>query len=365
MISGCATIEGTRRFADRSKAAAGHFRQTSSLSLSSIGVGTYLGKEDKQTDAGYEACVELALASGVNVFDSAINYRGQKSERAIGRALARAIGQGVASREEIFVSTKGGYLPHDSDDPREPRRYILETFVESGIAPRAEIVQGGHCLAPGYLEDQIDRSRQNLGLATIDLYYLHNIEAQKASVDRPEFSRRLAAAIETLERAIASGKLAAWGLATWDGLRAPPEHPEHLSIAATLETARDVAGDGHHFRAVQLPFNLAMAQAVAFPSQPVGEKRLSALAAARELRLGAFGSASLLQGRLAGDLPEEIEEAFPEASTGGQRALQFARSAPGMSTSLVGVSNVEHAKDNFALAGVSPASPDKVMGLFE
>ncbi|HYT32959.1 MAG TPA: aldo/keto reductase, partial [Thermoanaerobaculia bacterium] len=159
MISGRATIEGTRRFADRSKAAAGHFRQTSSLSLSSIGVGTYLGKEDKQTDAGYEACVELALASGVNVFDSAINYRGQKSERAIGRALARAIEQGVASREEIFVSTKGGYLPHDSDDPREPRRYILETFVESGIAPRAEIVQGGHCLAPGYLEDQIDRSR--------------------------------------------------------------------------------------------------------------------------------------------------------------------------------------------------------------
>ena len=40
MISGRATIEGTRRFADRSKAAAGHFRQTSSLSLSSIGVGT-------------------------------------------------------------------------------------------------------------------------------------------------------------------------------------------------------------------------------------------------------------------------------------------------------------------------------------
>src|SRR5216684_3941967 len=119
MIPGSATIEGTRRFADRSKAAAGHFRQTSNLSLSSIGVGTYLGKEDKQTDEGYEACVELALASGVNVFDSAINYRGQKSERAIGRALARAI------------------------------------------------EQGGHCLAPGYLEDQIDRSRQNLGLATI------------------------------------------------------------------------------------------------------------------------------------------------------------------------------------------------------
>ena len=94
------------------------------------------------------------------------------------------------------------------------------------------------------------------------------------------------------------------------------------------------------------------------PGDPLDDRPL-------ELRLGAFGSASLLQGRLAGDLPEEIEEAFPEASTGGQRALQFARSAPGMSTSLVGVSNVEHAKDNFALTGVPPASPDAVMGLFE
>src|ERR1700737_4283186 len=155
MISGRATIEGTRRFADRSKAAAGHFRQTSSLSLSSIGVGTYLGKEDKQTDAGYEACVELALSSGVNVFDSAINYRGQKSERAIGRALARVIEQGVASREEIFVSTKGGYLPHDADDPRDPRRYILETFIATQVAPRTEIAPGGNCISPGYLRDQI------------------------------------------------------------------------------------------------------------------------------------------------------------------------------------------------------------------
>src|SRR5262249_24505399 len=121
----------------------------------------------------------------------------------------------------------------------------------------------------------------------------------------------------------------------------------------------------HHFRAVQLPLNLAMAQGVAFASQVVGEKRLPALAAAAELGVTAFGSASLLQGRLAGDLPEEIVEAFPEAVTGGQRSLQFSRSAPGMSTSLVGVSRIEHAKDNFALAGVPPAPPAKVMGLFE
>lgn len=332
--------------------------------LSSIGLGTYLGNEDSATDRGFEESIGVALRCGVNVFDSAINYRGQRSERAIGRALARAIREGGAARDEIFVSTKGGYLPHDAEDPRDPRRYILETFVESGLAPRSEIAPGGNCVAPGYLRDQIDRSRENLGLETIDLYYLHNVEAQRTSVDPAAFRQRLRVAAEVLEEAAAEGKIGSWGLATWDGLRVPPEHPEHLSMKATLEIAGEAGGGRHHFAAVQMPFNLAMAQAVAFSSQEAEGGRISALAAAASLDLAVFGSASLLQGRLSGDLPEEIVEAFPEALSGSQRALQFSRSAPGMTTSLVGVSDPGHARDDFALSAVEPADPARVLALF-
>ena len=364
MISGRATAEGTERFAGRSGAASEHFRPAAGVSVSSIGLGTYLGSEDRQTDDGYEGSIAAALGSSINVFDSAINYRGQKSERAIGRAICQAVTDGRIARDEVFVSTKGGYLPHDAEDPRDPRRYILETFIEPGLAPRSEIAQGGHCMAPAYLRDQIRRSRENLGLTTIDLYYLHNIEAQRTSVDGATFRRRLAAAIEILERSVEEGMIGAWGLATWDGLRAPPEHPEHLSIQKTLEIAREVAGESHHFAAVQLPFNLAMAQGIGYPSQEARGERLPALAAARVLKLAAFGSASLLQGRLATDLPEEIVEAFPEAVTGAQRALQFSRSAPGMTTSLVGVSSPAHARDTFALAAVSPAASERIMRLF-
>jgi aryl-alcohol dehydrogenase-like predicted oxidoreductase len=334
------------------------------LSLSSIGLGTYLGSEDEATDAGYEACVAAALRSGVNVFDTAINYRGQKSERSIGRALAAAIGSGAARRDEVFVSTKGGYLPHDAEDPRDPRQYILETFVDSGIAPRAEIAAGGHCLAPGYLRDQIERSRRNLGLETIDLYYLHNIESQLAAIDRATFRRRLEAAVRLLEESVEAGSIARWGLATWDGLRVPPEHPEHLSIAETLEIARGVAGDRHHFAAVQLPVNLAMAQAVAYPSQQTAQGRLGALEAASRSGLATFASASLLQGRLAAELPDELSEAFPEARPGAQQALQFVRSAPGMTACLVGVSSLGHAEEDFGLAASAPAPPSRVLGLF-
>ena len=120
MIPGRATLEGTKRFAERSSAAPGHFREAAGVLLSSIGLGTYLGKENDATDRGYEASIARALASAVNVFDSAINYRGQRSERAIGRALAAAFASGAARRDEVFVSTKGGYLPHDSTDPPTP-----------------------------------------------------------------------------------------------------------------------------------------------------------------------------------------------------------------------------------------------------
>ncbi|HEX4440192.1 MAG TPA: aldo/keto reductase [Thermoanaerobaculia bacterium] len=365
MISGRATAEGTRRFAERSDAAEGHFREApGGLSLSSIGLGTYLGADSASADAGYEASVREALVSAINVLDTAINYRGQKSERAVGRALAAAFASGAASRDEVFVSTKGGYLPHDADVNVPGLRYTRETFVDTGLAPADEIAQGCHCMAPSYLRDQIARSRANLGLETIDLYYLHNVETQLGAVGRDEFTARLRRAVEALEEAADGGAIAAWGLATWDGLRVPPEHPEHLSLEAVRAIAEEVGGEGHRFRGVQLPVNMAMAQAVAFRSQAVGGRRLPALAAARALGLATFGSASILQGRLSDGLPPEVVEAFPGLETDAQRALQFSRSAPGETCALVGASRPEHAREDFAVARVPPASEDAVMGLF-
>ncbi|MEO8191560.1 MAG: aldo/keto reductase [Acidobacteriota bacterium] len=366
MTPGQASVEGTKRFAGRSTPGKGHFRQFSaSVYISSIGLGTYLGAEDAATDAGYEACIRVALESGVNVFDSAINYRGQKSERAIGRALKKAFEEGAAARDEVFVTTKGGYLPHDADDPRPPKVYIRETFLDSGLVARSELVSGGHCMSPGYLKDQLRRSRENLGLETIDLYYLHNLEAQRSALDKAAFRKRLCAAAEVMEEAAGSGEIGSWGLATWDGLRAPAEHPEHLSMAETIEVAREISGDKHHFRAVQMPFNLAMSEALAYRSQTIGQGKVPALRAAQALGLCVFGSATLLQGRLAAGLPEEIDEALPEATSPARRAIQFSRSASGMTTSLVGVSTPDHARDDFGLAEVAPADPSRITALFE
>ena len=368
MIAGSATLEGTTRYRERfrDRAAAGHFREVRGLWLSSIGLGTYLGEADAATDEAYEEAILAGLAAGSNVIDTAVNYRHQRSERAVGRALARAFRERGVRRDEVFVATKGGFLPFDGDLPGDPRRFLQETYLASGLLQADDLAGGVHAMSPGFLADQLERSRRNLGLATLDLYYLHNPETQLGDLPRERFRERLREAVGALEGAVREGKAAGWGIATWDGLRAGPRAPEHLSLAEVAEIAAQVARGSRsgRFMAVQLPFNLAMPEALASPSQPYQGATVPALVAARALGLAVFTSASLLQGRLAGGLPDEIAAAFPEPRTDAQRALQFARSAPGVTVALVGASQAEHVRENLELAAIPPADPAAFQRLF-
>ncbi|HEV8370995.1 MAG TPA: aldo/keto reductase, partial [Pyrinomonadaceae bacterium] len=113
-LVGHATFEGTSRYRDRfAKAAQNHFRSRAGLSLSSIGIGTYLGHPDDSTDQSYSDSVVCAVQLGSNVIDSAANYRFQRSERAIGNALTTLVRDSGFSRDELVICTKGGYLPFD------------------------------------------------------------------------------------------------------------------------------------------------------------------------------------------------------------------------------------------------------------
>ena len=102
LIPGQATAEGTQRIRDRLESRLpGHFRQESQgLWLSSVGFGTYLGEPTATQDALYRDAVREAVEMGVNVFDTAINYRHQRSERAVGQALASLFSTGAARRDE-------------------------------------------------------------------------------------------------------------------------------------------------------------------------------------------------------------------------------------------------------------------------
>jgi aryl-alcohol dehydrogenase-like predicted oxidoreductase len=177
-LTGHATPEGTRQYRDRLVAAGAaherHFREgLGGLTLSTIGLGTYLGKHDGATDALYRAAVKQAVQAGCNVIDSAINYRCQRSERTIGQALAELIQEGACRRDEVLIATKGGFIPYDGAPPRDGYAYVQKTFIMPGIFSSSDVVADCHCMTPTYLHHQIDTSLANLGLACLDLYYLH------------------------------------------------------------------------------------------------------------------------------------------------------------------------------------------------
>jgi aryl-alcohol dehydrogenase-like predicted oxidoreductase len=367
-LQGFATGEGTARFRERfaGTAAAGHFRFEQSLWLSSIGIGTYLGGCDEETDRSYADAIARTVELGSNVIDTAANYRFQRSERSVGEALARLTSKDFA-RDELVVCTKGGYIPFDSQPPAGQagvRAYVEETFLKTGVAEASDIVAGSHCMTPKYLAHQLAQSLRNMKLETVDVYYVHNPETQLQSIEREEFYSRLRAAFGQLERERAEGRLRFYGVATWNGFRVQAGARAHHSLERMFRLAAEVGGDEHGFRFVQLPFNLAMPEALVNENQPHEGSLVSLLEAAKALGVTVVASASILQGKVAQDLPEHVREPLGSLATDAQTAIQFTRSTPGVTTALVGMSRRAHVEENLQLVRVPAASSDDYGRLF-
>lgn len=360
-----ATPDATWAYRDRygSAFARTYFRPVRECAVSSVGIGTYLGDPTDPVDERYERALVTAFENGCNVVDTAINYRHQRSERAVGRALDAA----SVDRDSVFVATKGGFVPFDRERPDDPGRFVREQYVDTGIVDRGDLAHGSHALSADFVADQFARSRENLG-TEIDLYYVHNPETQLDGRSREAVYDQLEATFERLERRVAAGEIGAYGVATWDALRVPTDHDHYLSLPAIVERAEAAAAtvgtDEHGLAAVQLPFNVHMADAFTRQTQPGPDGPRSALAAARELGLGVFTSASIGQGELASGIPEEIGAEL-SGDVPAQRAINFARSAPGVTCALVGASDAEHVAENVAAGTFDPLGARAFDAVFE
>jgi aryl-alcohol dehydrogenase-like predicted oxidoreductase len=219
-------------------------------------------------------------------------------------------------------------------------------------------------MTPGYLQNQLEQSLRNMNLDCVDVYYVHNPESQLGSVTEEQFYSRLRAAFEQLEKHIAQAKIKMYGVATWNGFRVAPEARGYHSLARMVEMAQEVGGESHGFRFIQLPFNLAMPEALVLRNQIVNGVEVSTLEAAAALGIAAISSASILQGRVAQGLPETIREPLGSLATDALTAIQFVRSTPGITTALVGMSSREHIEENLQLVRVEPAHPDDYRRVF-
>src|SRR2546423_748844 len=358
LVKGHATADGTRALRkqfNKSRNDTFYRPLANGVFVSSLGLGTYLGECDDAEDGRYTASAVAALSRGVNLLDTAINYRCQRSERAVGNAIRAVLESGKAKREEIVVCTKGGYIPLDQNPPatkEEYRIFLYDEYFLRGVMDARDVIAGGHCLTAGFLEDQIERSRRNLGLETIDVYYLHNPEQALDTLPREKFLTLVRDAFAALERAVENGRISAYGCATWNGLRAPPESKNHLSLEELMSLAHKAGGSDHHFSVVQLPINLAMTEAVRAQTQCIGRERFSGLEAANRFGISVIASATLMQSQLTRGLPTQIHAAFPGFRTDARRAIAFTQSLP-VSAALVGMKSVSHLDENLAAPEIS------------
>jgi aryl-alcohol dehydrogenase-like predicted oxidoreductase len=289
----------------------------------------------------------------VNVVDTAVNYRCQRSERVVGAALRDA----SAARDEVVVATKGGFLPFDGSRPEDPAAYVRREFVDGELLSPDDLAAGSHCIAPDFLDAMLDRSLENLGLDAVDVYYVHNPETQLRARSREAVYDQLEAAFERLEERRADGDLRYYGVATWAAFRVPPADDQHLSlpeVARRAERAAETVGaDDCGLQAVQLPFNVTMADAFTAEVHEGDDGPTSALRYAHEYGLDVFTSASIAQGDLAASIPPEVDARL-SGDTRAQRAINFARSAPGVTCSLVGAADPDHVAENVAAGTFEP-----------
>lgn len=260
------------------------------LTVSKLGFGGYRTHTEEPE---HREALAKALHEGVNVIDTSTNYTDGDSERLVGLVLADLIKRGELAREEVLVVSKIGYVQGQNLTVAEAR--------EKAGKPYPEMVKYGegiwHCLHPAFLADQLDLSLDRLGLQTLDVLLLHNVEyflsdaAHRMDKDldrlRDELYRRLRTAFAYLESQVRAGRIQYYGVSS-NTCTAEPHDPEATSLSRMLDSAqaaaRELGLSRHHLRVVQCPMNLFESGALRTPNCGPGNRQtVLALAGAEGL----------------------------------------------------------------------------------
>jgi aryl-alcohol dehydrogenase-like predicted oxidoreductase len=359
-----ATLEDTYNYAKKFSHYKDFYTKSNDLIFSKLGLGTFNKEPYKEENYvfHYIEGVKEAVRQGINLIDTASNYRYGQSEREIGEALGELFEAGEAKREELIICSKGGFIQLDYPFPENPYTWINENIVEAGLANKDDIELDQHCMTPDYLEWSCKRSIENLGVESLDIYYLHNPEMQLMRLGEKAFYKQIEKIFERFEKLADEGLFHSYGIAVWNGFTSE-NSSELISLEKLVECAIKVAGMNHRFKYIQLPFNMGKTAAYTNETQKVDGMACSVINAAHNLGIGVISSSALLQMNL-------FKKSF-SAETGVvldnsmtlksdiQLALQFVRSTPGIISSLFGSKVPVHVKENCEISKVKAVQRSK------
>jgi predicted aldo/keto reductase-like oxidoreductase len=314
MIKGFADLKGTSEYFSRHCEIPA--RKTPWFMVSPIAMGTHLGDMTEGDSILYRQSLSYALTHGINFVDTAINYRGMKSERDIGKVLSKLISGTRLKRKEIIISTKAGLIPGDIDAKLVPVEYLKEILLFNNIISESDlniVEHRKHVLTPSYYQFAMEESRKHLNLDTIDIYYIHNPEISMRVLGPQAFYEKLVELFSYLEQAVLRGKIRFYGMATWDAFLVSSDHPSYISLEKVIETAERAAGRHHHFKFVQFPFNENRSEAIRNKNQVVSGVPLTILKASNELGIyvttsAPFDLGNLIKARDATALLKDVTE---------------------------------------------------------
>jgi aryl-alcohol dehydrogenase-like predicted oxidoreductase len=166
--------------------------QVSALALGCMGMSEFYGAADEQESL---ETLDLALASGVNFWDTADIYGPHTNEVLLSKALK-------GRRQQIFLATKFGIV-RDAADPRKR----------------------GVCGRPEYVKQAVEDSLQRLGTEHIDLYYQHRMDP-----DVP-----VEETVGAMAELVKAGKVRYLGLSEVDPERLRRAHQVHPITAVQSE----------------------------------------------------------------------------------------------------------------------------------
>lgn len=289
--------------------------------LSKISIGTFKGNEDEDTDTLYRASITESLLNGINVVDTAINYRDQRSEKVVGEVIKKLVDDGLLKREDVFVTTKGGYLPKTHKFP------LLD-------------LHGSHTIRPYLIKCSLDQSYQNLKLKTIDMFLIHNPEIALNTMDREDFYLTMTDVFAMLEHEVSKGKISSYGIATWEGLLVRPDHKNYIDLSRLIKCAEIAGGENHHFSGIELPINVIRHWAFTRPNQLLNGEYKTVLDLAKANNLKVFTSNSALYGEDTDNIQSRLP--FESSLTTTQKNLLFVKSLQGVTSAIVGMRQINN-----------------------